>query len=67
MNGVDFQPISPAQARALGRLGKLKSVPPKLICGFDGTNDRIIVVPASGKDARRWDITKGGKIIRRER
>lgn len=65
---VTFQPISPAQCRALGRLGRIKNAPRRFVVGFPAeADDHIIVVPASGKDRRRWDISKGGRIIRKER
>lgn len=63
-----WQPLSPAQCRALGRLGKLKDAPPRMIIGFPAdSDDHIVVVPSSVKDRRRWDISKGGKIERKER
>lgn len=64
---MDWFPLSPGQCRALSRLGKLKSTPEKLIIGYDRDEKVIVVVPASGKDRRRWDIGKGGKIERKER
>jgi hypothetical protein len=65
---LEFRPLDPAQARALGRLGKMKTCPPKLIIGFDGKgNNPLVVVPASGRDRRRWDISKTGKITKCER
>jgi len=64
---LTFTPISPGQARALGRLGSLNDPLPKLIVANDRDNDCLIVVPASRNDRRRWDITKGGKIIKRQR
>ena len=66
---LDFRPISPGQARALGRLAKTKNCPPKLIVGFNpvSKDDDIVVVGASRKDPRRWDISKGGKVTRRTR
>lgn len=60
--------ISPGQARALGRLGRMTDPPAKFITAVQREyNDNMIVVPASAKDRRRWDITKGGKIIKSER
>lgn len=66
MSALRFEPVSPAQMRALGRLGKLKDPPVKFIIGFPSIpgESTIVVVPASSKDRRRWDIPKGGKITR---
>lgn len=66
MSELHFEPVSPAQMRALGRLGKLKEPPAKFIIGFstEPGNSTLIVVPASNRDRRRWDISKGGKIVR---
>jgi hypothetical protein len=63
-----WEPCSPAQMRALGRLGRLKDKPARFIVGFPAdVDDHIIVVPASKNDRRRWDISKGGKISRSAR
>lgn len=65
---MNFMPISPGQARALGRLGRMINPPAKFVIAIDRDNGgMMIVVPASGRDKRRWDITKGGQITKRER
>lgn len=60
-----FTPISPGQARALGRLGRMTDPPGKFIIAIERDNEsNMVVVPASSKDQRRWDITKGGAITK---
>lgn len=62
-----FIPISPAQARALGRIAATKNAPKKFIMGIDNQGsgcETLVVVPPSCKDNRRWDISPGGKITK---
>lgn len=66
---VEFKTLSPGQCRALGRIAKQKNAPPKLIVGWHtgpetSAHDDIIVVPASSRDRRRWNVSYGGKIMR---
>lgn len=63
---ADWYKLSPGEARAMGRLGRLKNAPPKFVMGRE-SDGHLIVVPASRFDKRRWDITKGGKITKGER
>jgi hypothetical protein len=63
---LQFNSILACQARALGRIAGRKKAPHALVWAKE-TSGVIIVVPASLKDRRRWDITKGGRIIKKER
>ncbi len=59
--------MTSAQARALGRIGKTADCPGTLLHMRDPEDKKLIVVSASSRDKRRWDISKGGKITARER
>lgn len=68
MSTLTFTPISPGQARALGRLGRITDPPAKFIIAIEKDNgSNMVVVPASSKDRRRWDVSKGGKIVKSAR
>jgi hypothetical protein len=63
-----WTPITRSQALALGRIASKKDAPDTFVMMRQADTDRtMIVVPASQKDARRWDVTKTGKISRKER
>ena len=61
-----FHPILASQAKALGRIAGRKKAPHALVWAKTG-DGTLIVVPASLKDRRRWDISKGGRITKQER
>lgn len=61
-----WTPMTAAQAQALGRIGGKKDTPSSMVIAR-GDDKELIVVPSSAKDRRRWDITKGGLIRRKER
>lgn len=61
-----WTPFTAAQGRALGRICGKKDAPNGFVTAR-GDEGEMIVVPASSKDRRRWDISKGGKVSRKER
>lgn len=67
MSNLTWVPMRPAQAKALGRVARAKDAPSAYLVARDEDTGTLIVVPASSKDRRRWDVTKGGKITRQER
>lgn len=63
---TQFIPIGQKQANALGRISKWKNTPPAVVVARD-LEGNLIVVPASSRDRRRWDISKRGRISKHER
>lgn len=63
---MNWQTYTGAQVRALARVAQWKSAPQRLIVGEDDDHN-LIVVPPSYYDRRRWDISRGGAIRKKER